>query len=107
MAQARTGPNRLALTVKALGRRGNTMENAMRASTCLAVLSLALVLAAPAQAADRRGPAILAQNTPEVCTEVYQPVCGTDPSGKRVTYSNACFARAAKATNVTSGECAK
>jgi hypothetical protein len=36
---------------------------------------------------------------------MYQPVCGTDPNGKRVTYSNACFARAAKATDVTPGEC--
>jgi hypothetical protein len=49
---------------------------------------------------------ILAQAAPpEVCTQVYQPVCGTDPGGKRVTYSNACFARVAKATNVTPGEC--
>ena len=42
-----------------------------------------------------------------VCTEVYQPVCGTDQNGKRLTYSNACFARVAKATNVTPGECPK
>jgi hypothetical protein len=83
------------------------MENAMRALTCLVVVSLALVLAGSAHAADRHSPIVIAQNTPEVCTEIYQPVCGTDPSGKRVTYSNACFARAAKATNVTPGECAK
>jgi hypothetical protein len=44
--------------------------------------------------------------TPEICTEVYQPVCGTNPSGVRTTYSNVCFARAARATNVTPGECA-
>ncbi len=51
---------------------------------------------------------ILAQGAPpEVCTEVYQPVCATNPAGMRVTYSNTCFARAAKATNVTPGECAK
>jgi uncharacterized protein (TIGR02246 family) len=42
---------------------------------------------------------------PEICIEVYQPVCGTDQSGKQVTYSNDCFARMAKATNVTPGEC--
>jgi hypothetical protein len=36
-------------------------------------------------------------------TEIYQPVCGTNAAGMRVT----CFARAAKATNVTLGECAK
>jgi hypothetical protein len=57
-------------------------------------------------AENRSVPLILAQ-TPEVCTQVYQPVCGTDPSGKRVTYSNACFARVAKATNVTPGACSK
>jgi hypothetical protein len=34
-------------------------------------------------------------------------VCGTDAAGKRMTYSNDCFARAAKATNVTPGECPK
>jgi hypothetical protein len=61
----------------------------------------------PAANAASRGPMILAQATPEVCTEIYQPVCGTDASGKRVTYSNACFARAAKATGVTPGECSK
>jgi hypothetical protein len=44
---------------------------------------------------------------PKVCTMIYQPVCGTDRRGKRVTYSNACFARAANARNVTPGECAR
>ena len=54
------------------------------------------------------GAGALAQGAPpEICTEVYQPVCGTNPAGMRVTYSNACFARVAKATNVTPGECAK
>ena len=48
-----------------------------------------------------------AQNSPEICTELYQPVCGTDQNGMRKTYSNACFARMAKATNVTPGECPK
>jgi hypothetical protein len=79
----------------------------MKALTCIAVLPFALGLAIPVRAADRDRPVVLAQNTPQVCTEVYQPVCGTDASGKRVTYSNACFARAAKATDVTPGECAK
>jgi Kazal-type serine protease inhibitor domain len=45
--------------------------------------------------------------TPEVCTEVYQPVCGTDENGTRRTYSNACYARRAKAKDVTPGECPK
>ena len=31
----------------------------------------------------------------------YQPVCGTNPAGMRVTYSNASLARIAQATNVT------
>ena len=63
-------------------------------------------LASPANAAGRS--TIVAQaSPPEICTQMYQPVCGTDPSGKRVTYSNECFARAAKATNVTPGECPK
>jgi len=65
-------------------------------------------LALPANAAGRDRAIILAQGAPpEICTEVYQPVCGTSQSGMRVTYSNACFARAARATNVTPGECAK
>jgi hypothetical protein len=61
---------------------------------------------AHAAGANDRGPVIVAQ-APEVCTQVYKPVCGTDPTGKRVTYSNDCFARVAKATNVTPGECPK
>lgn len=64
-----------------------------------------------AQAADPHRSAVLAQaaptqGAPQFCTEVYQPVCGTNASGMRITYSNACFARAAAATNVTPGECA-
>ena len=59
-------------------------------------------------AAGRDGHIVTAQaSPPEICTEVYQPVCGTDQTGKRVTYSNACFSRVAKATNVTLGECPK
>jgi hypothetical protein len=79
----------------------------MKAFTCPVALSLVLGLATRADAAERHRPILLAQSTPEVCTEIYQPVCGTDPNGKRVTYSNACFARAAKATGVTPGECSK
>jgi hypothetical protein len=78
----------------------------MKAMTWIAVWAPVVGFAAGAWAADRTGP-VLAQNAPQVCTEVYQPVCGTDPAGKRVTYSNACFARAAKATDVTPGECPK
>ena len=77
---------------------------------CL-ILALGLTLGtAHAGAADQHR-AVLAQATPtqgatpEICTEVYQPVCGTNQSGVRTTYSNVCFARAAGATNVTPGEC--
>jgi Kazal-type serine protease inhibitor-like protein len=70
-----------------------------------AFVTLTFAFALPASAASRH--VILAQASPEVCTEVYQPVCGTDQSGKRTTYSNACFARIAKASNVTPGECPK
>jgi hypothetical protein len=77
---------------------------------------VAIVLAACpplAHAASGKGPLILGQaspnqaSPPEVCTEVYQPVCATDGNGNRKTYSNACFARMAKATNITPGECSK
>jgi Kazal-type serine protease inhibitor-like protein len=66
---------------------------------------LAGAFAANANSSDQL---IFAQvSAPEVCTEIFQPVCGTDANGRRVTYSNACFARVAKATNVTPGECPK
>jgi hypothetical protein len=72
----------------------------------VAVITLGSAL--PVDAASRPGWIIVAQaSTPEVCTQIYQPVSGTDQDGKRVTYSNACFARVAKATNVTPGECPK
>jgi hypothetical protein len=72
----------------------------------LTLLAASFACALSAEAASRN--TILAQaSPPEVCTQIYQPVCGTDPSGKRTTYSNACFARVAKATNVTPGECSK
>ena len=66
--------------------------------------TISLALADDAASSNRRN---LFAQAPQVCTQVYQPVCGTDPAGKRVTYSNDCFARAAKATNVTPGECPK
>jgi hypothetical protein len=72
----------------------------------MVIAALASALAGGAAGRDRA--IILAQGAPpQVCTEVYQPVCGTNQSGMRVTYSNACFARAAQATNVTPGECPK
>jgi hypothetical protein len=79
----------------------------MRAVTWIAASPLIAALATSALAVGRERPVVLAQKTPEICTDVYQPVCGIDPGGKRVTYSNACFARAAKATKVTAGECSR
>jgi hypothetical protein len=65
------------------------------------IVTFGLVVCAQAESHSR---IILAQAAPpEVCTEICQPVCGTNAAGMRVT----CFARAAKATNVTLGECAK
>jgi hypothetical protein len=85
----------------------------MRPISFVSLLAVPIVivtfgLALSANAAGRDRAIILAQGPPpQICTEVYQPVCGTNPGGMRVTYSNACFARAAQATNVTPGECAK
>ncbi len=77
-------------------------------SLAVSLVVMTFGLGLSANAAGRHGAIILAQGAPpQVCTEVYQPVCGTNPNGMRVTYSNACFARAAQATNVTPGECAK
>jgi hypothetical protein len=82
------------------------MQRPISSVGSLVIITLGLAVAA--QAASRNRAIILAQGAPpEICTEVYQPVCGTNPAGMRVTYSNACFARVAKATNVTPGECAK
>jgi hypothetical protein len=80
-------------------------ENSMK--RLISFLIVPLGLSVCAQAASPKS-IILAQGAPpQVCTEIYQPVCGTNVGGMRVTYSNACFARAAQATNVTPGECAK
>ena len=77
-------------------------------SSVISLVIMTFGLALSANAAGRNGAIMLAQGAPpEICTEVYQPVCGTNPGGMRVTYSNACFARIARATNVTPGECAK
>lgn len=70
----------------------------------ISLVSVTFGVAPGANAAGRDRPIIMAQGAPpQVCTEVYPPVCGTNQSGMRVTYSNACFARAAQATDVTPG----
>jgi Kazal-type serine protease inhibitor domain len=71
------------------------------------IISFVLVVALHAQASETQSPIPVQASPPEVCTQIYQPVCGTDATGNRVTYPNACFARIARATNVTEGECAK
>jgi adenine/guanine phosphoribosyltransferase-like PRPP-binding protein len=85
----------------------HALENLMKPPAFLVAVMMTAGLLPAAHAASRNGPVIPAQAAPEVCTEVYQPVCGTDANGKRVTYSNACFARVAKATGVTPGGCPK
>jgi hypothetical protein len=92
---------------------GLQRERSMKRLGSILIATMVLGLALPAQtlsaqAASRSARIIVAQNaSPEICTEVYQPVCGTDPNGMRKTYSNACFARVAKATGVAPGECPK
>ncbi len=40
-----------------------------------------------------------------ICIELYQPVCAKLPNGEKKTFSNACFAKCAKATVVHDGPC--
>lgn len=40
-----------------------------------------------------------------ICTEIYLPVCAALSNGVKQTYSNACFAKCAKATIVQKGKC--
>jgi hypothetical protein len=76
--------------------------------TTLALIVMSSQAIVSSNAAPQNARVILVQGSqPEVCIQIYQPVCGTDQDGKRVTYSNACFARVAKAINVTAGECPK
>jgi hypothetical protein len=80
----------------------------MKTLAVFVVAAAALSAASSASLSTQPAAIILAEaSQPVFCTEIYQPVCGTDPTGTRRTYSNACFARVAKATNVTPGECPK
>lgn len=40
-----------------------------------------------------------------ICMELYQPVCAASRNGKKQTYSNACFAKCAKAAVIHQGAC--
>ncbi|HEY1735360.1 MAG TPA: hypothetical protein VGG12_01810 [Methylovirgula sp.] len=40
-----------------------------------------------------------------ICMELYQPVCGKLPNGEKKTFSNACFAKCAKAKVLHEGPC--
>ena len=61
------------------------------------LLALSLALAATPVAAEQAPPAAPGQVTcttprPQMCTQVYQPVCATRRDGTRQTYSNGCMA---------------
>jgi hypothetical protein len=44
---------------------------------------------------------------PQMCMEIYMPVCGTDKSGAQRTYANSCHACADKdAVSFVKGKCA-
>ena len=63
-------------------------------------------LAAPVASAQLR----LAADAPKsdegcICMELYLPVCGAGPDGTTKTYSNACYAKCAKASVVHKGKC--
>ncbi len=40
-----------------------------------------------------------------ICMELYRPVCAKLPSGEKKTFSNACFAKCAKAILIHDGPC--
>ena len=63
-----------------------------RALTLVVMLAMSGVPSYAGTAQQGRNLTVAQNSPPEVCTEVYQPVCGTDQNGQRVTYSNACFA---------------
>jgi hypothetical protein len=45
------------------------------------------------------------QSARGVCPQIHQPVCAVTPQGIRQTFSNACFARAARARVLHPGAC--
>ncbi len=68
----------------------------------LTLVSIALMLAPTG---------VLAADQPKpdekgcICMEVYLPVCAALPNGEKKTFSNACFAKCAKAKVIHEGPC--
>ncbi len=68
----------------------------------LAAIAFAAALSVPSL--------LLAADRPDsdkgcICMDLYQPVCAKLPSGEKKTFSNACFAKCAKAILVHEGAC--
>ena len=85
----------------------STAPERERAMNLIGFSSVVLILACSAALADAPPPPPQPQPPPRpktFCSEVYQPVCGT-LGGKRITYSNRCFAKVAGATDIDDGEC--
>src|SRR4051812_27951770 len=78
-AKAQVGYSRLVLRpLPTLRRRHRQQENTMMRWISLPVVIATVGIAFSVSAASRNGPIKLAQGAPpEVCTQVYQPVCGT------------------------------
>jgi hypothetical protein len=76
-------------------------EKAMRVLFATLTMLIGL-LAFPAAKADSPPPP---PDPKMVCTQQYQPVCGTK-NGKRVTYPNHCVADVDKAADIGDGACA-
>ncbi len=50
-------------------------------------------------------PSPAAAAPPKFCPEIYQPVCAVTRAGVNETYTNACFARMARARILAPGRC--
>ena len=86
--------------------RGACLSTAPEGETAMRVLLLTAVLVGllPVSAALADAPPPPPRPPQTFCTEVYQPVCGY-VGGKRITYSNRCFAGIAGAADITDGPC--
>lgn len=77
------------------------MEKLLRVSLMSAAMMSAAAIPSQLLAEDRSN----GEKDGCFCIEVYQPVCAKLPSGEQKTFSNACFAKCAKATLVHEGPC--